>query len=503
MCRTQRRAGEQRRPGRAGLLAAVLALAIPLLAPPAERAAAASQCLVIYKVYGPGGGSAAVFERSFVELLNRCTAPASLAGLYLKAVNGDATAAVTAPLTGSVGPGRYHLVAYGEPGSGSALPAPDVAVAEPLPVPGKVILTSDSSVTPTCPGGGVIDMVGYGSSSSPCHEGAAPAPAPDSQRAIHRKGCTDGDSNGVDFRRGAFAETTAAENSSVASPLCAGSPSPCLVVNEIYGPGGGTGAAYNRSFVEALNRCSAPVALGDVLLLTIRPDGSGAGVAGQLGAPILGPGRHYLFALGATGAGAPLPPPDRNITFFGLDVPGKVVLTINPDHSTGCPGETGRIDLVGHGVSSSPCFEGAGPASEPNSGESITRTGCSDTNSNPADFHTASPSPKNSASAPVATPCPVPTSVAVAGLTARRTAAGVEISWHLRTAGHILGFNVHRADGDRRLRANRRLLLAAPAGQRSYLFRDRKAPSRRALSYWLEIVGLDGSRAWRGPIRVG
>jgi hypothetical protein len=90
-----------------------------------------------------------------------------------------------------------------------------------------------------------------------------------------------------------------------------------------------------------------------------------------------------------------------------------------------------------------------------------------------------------------------------AGVSARRTARGALLRWRTAAEVNVLGFNVFRQAGQRRVRANRRLLAArAAVAGASYSFLDPRAPRRRAARYWVETVDLDGSRSWYGPVRI-
>ena len=93
--------------------------------------------------------------------------------------------------------------------------------------------------------------------------------------------------------------------------------------------------------------------------------------------------------------------------------------------------------------------------------------------------------------------------VTITKFRAVRSRKGVVVRWRTGTEYDQLGFNVYRQQGNRRVRLNRRILpaLGRVAGG-SYSFRDRRAPKRRALHYWLQDVDLSGKRTWHGPIRV-
>lgn len=94
-----------------------------------------------------------------------------------------------------------------------------------------------------------------------------------------------------------------------------------------------------------------------------------------------------------------------------------------------------------------------------------------------------------------------PTAVAVASLSARHTNTGVDITWWAASAGGTLGFNVWRSASPtgRLTKLNRSLIVAQGA---TYRYRDRTARAGKGYVYKLQVVRLDGSRAWAGTVAV-
>lgn len=91
------------------------------------------------------------------------------------------------------------------------------------------------------------------------------------------------------------------------------------------------------------------------------------------------------------------------------------------------------------------------------------------------------------------------TAVVVASFGARRTRAGVEISWRTSSEARILGFDVWRESGTSRRKLNRVLVPARHSGSAAgaaYRLLDRTAGRARSYTYRLQVVGLDGKRAW-------
>jgi uncharacterized protein len=192
---------------------------------------------------------------------------------------------------------------------------------------------------------------------------------------------------------------------------------PALVIAQVYGAGGNTGASYANDFVELFNRSSGPVSLDGLSLQYASAAGTGnfGSAASQLvvlpSGVTLPPGGRFLISLAGGTVGAALPAPDATGTIAMAAAAGKVAL-VTGTSSLGCNGgsapcsqaQSDRIvDLVGFGASN--FFEGSAPTAAPSAVLSVQRAGggCTDTNDNAANFATATPQPRNSGSAP--SPC--------------------------------------------------------------------------------------------------
>jgi hypothetical protein len=173
-----------------------------------------------------------------------------------------------------------------------------------------------------------------------------------------------------------------------------------IVISQIYGGGGNSGAAFRNDFVELFNPG----------MDTVYFDGwsvqysSGAGTSWQVSllSGQLNPGEHYLAQFASGGAsGQPLPAPDDIGTMNLGASGGKVALLRATTALSGaCPSNNNAIvDLVGYGSSAS-CFEGSGPAPGGANARAVFRAsgGCVDSDDNAADFFTAAPAPRNRSS---------------------------------------------------------------------------------------------------------
>lgn len=166
-----------------------------------------------------------------------------------------------------------------------------------------------------------------------------------------------------------------------------------LVINEVYGGGGNSGATWTHDFVELYNRTSQPISLVGTSLQYRSASGGGTAFHNLSGT--VAPGSHYLIqeAQGAGGSTA-LPAPDGTGTLLMSGTAGTVALVAGTD--TQAPTAANTVDLVGWG-SSTVLREGS-PAPGTSSSTSVARkvTGV-DTDDNSVDFAAGAPTPTNSA----------------------------------------------------------------------------------------------------------
>ncbi|NDC74766.1 hypothetical protein EBZ70_05665 [bacterium] len=168
-----------------------------------------------------------------------------------------------------------------------------------------------------------------------------------------------------------------------------------ILISQIFGGGGNSGAPYNSDYVELYNRGATSVSLagwsvqyGSASGTTWTP----TALSGTIAA-----GKYYLVKLGSGGAiGSALPTADATGTINMSGTNGKVALRNTATAFTGSTpaGQTGLLDLVGYGTANA--FEGsAAPAG------SSTAT---DTANNAADFSASAPNPRNSTAGQPAAP---------------------------------------------------------------------------------------------------
>jgi predicted extracellular nuclease len=174
---------------------------------------------------------------------------------------------------------------------------------------------------------------------------------------------------------------------------------PLLVVSQVYGGGGNSGATLKNDFIEVFNRGTSAASLGGWSVQYA----SAAGTMWQrtdLTPITLQPGQYYLVqeAAGAGGT-VDLPAPDAAGGIAMAATAGKVALvSTTTTLAGGCPTGGAIVDFVGYG-STATCFEGSGPTPAPSNTTGALRNGdgCIDTDNNAADFLAGTPNPRNTA----------------------------------------------------------------------------------------------------------
>src|ERR1051326_5658781 len=148
-----------------------------------------------------------------------------------------------------------------------------------------------------------------------------------------------------------------------ATPTPTPTPTPApandVVISQVYGGGGNTGATLKNDYIELINHSSAPVSLNGWSVQAFVPSTSTWDMT-PLTNFTLQPGQYYLIqeSQGAGGTTS-LPTPDAVGTILVSSTSTKVALVNNTTLITvACPnaGTAGIVDLVGYGPTD--CFEG-------------------------------------------------------------------------------------------------------------------------------------------------
>ncbi len=197
-----------------------------------------------------------------------------------------------------------------------------------------------------------------------------------------------------------------------------------LVISQVYGGGGNSGATLKNDFVELFNGGAKAIALGGMSVQYASSSGT-TWQATPLPNVTLQPGQFFLVqeAQGAGGT-TPLPTPDATGTITMSATNGKVALASVATALTGSCPSANVVDLVGFG--SANCSETAAMAALTNTTAGARSAVCADTNNNSTDFASGAPNPRNTATplAPCGAPINAPIVVSCPALTVAQELGG-------------------------------------------------------------------------------
>ena len=172
-----------------------------------------------------------------------------------------------------------------------------------------------------------------------------------------------------------------------------------VVISQIYGGGGNSGAPIKYDFIELYNKSNKPVTLNGHYLYYSSSTFSNSSSSSFTGLPdfILLPGQYYVIKQSGGNSGQ-----DFNADFTGnitmSSTSGKVALTSSSTPPTGSS-DSSVIDFVGYGSASD--YLGSGSTGSLNNSKGTFRknSGMTDTRDNANDFDIpATPNPRNTSS---------------------------------------------------------------------------------------------------------
>ena len=173
-----------------------------------------------------------------------------------------------------------------------------------------------------------------------------------------------------------------------------------VVISQVYGGGGNSGATLKSDFIEIFNRSSVPQTLTGWAVHYASTAGT-FNATTTIPTVTLQPGQYYLIKQASgTGGTQDLPTPDTTGTVAMSGTGAKVALTSTTTAPSGTNPTGGNlVDLIGWGAANG--FEGTvAPQTGNNTLAAIRKNGgCADTDNNAADFTIAIANPHNSASA--------------------------------------------------------------------------------------------------------
>lgn len=168
-----------------------------------------------------------------------------------------------------------------------------------------------------------------------------------------------------------------------------------LVISQIYGGGGNSGALFSHDFIEIFNNSSTAIDLNGISVQYASASSSTWHQTDLVGT-LLAPFEYYLIQEGGSSLlnGASLPTPDAVGTINFSASSGKIALVNNTNSLTvACPSFS-ILDFVGYG--SANCYEGSAVGNLSNTTASLRlQGGLTDTGNNAADFEVLAPNPRN------------------------------------------------------------------------------------------------------------
>jgi predicted extracellular nuclease len=192
----------------------------------------------------------------------------------------------------------------------------------------------------------------------------------------------------------------------VAAPAPAFAASPDVVISQVYGGGGNSGATLTNDFIELFNPTTTAVDLTGWSVQYASAAGTSWQATALTGS--IPAGAHYLVGEAAGAGGTtPLPTPDATGSIAMSAASGKVALSTAATALTcgaTCASAPTVRDFIGYGGAND--FETAAAPGLSNTTADLRADAGTDTDNNAADFTAGTPDPRNTGGAP---PPPPPT----------------------------------------------------------------------------------------------
>ncbi|HEU5417133.1 MAG TPA: endonuclease/exonuclease/phosphatase family protein [Streptosporangiaceae bacterium] len=169
-----------------------------------------------------------------------------------------------------------------------------------------------------------------------------------------------------------------------------------VVINEVYGGGGNSGATYKNDFIELGNRAAAAKAVDGWSVQYISAGATGSWQVTALSGSVGAGGLYLIGEAAGTGGTTDLPATQASGSIAMSATAGTVALVANSTALTcktaaDCAADPDVVDLVGYGTAV--INEGSADAPAPSNTTSDQRTAAADSDQNGTDFATGAPTP--------------------------------------------------------------------------------------------------------------
>jgi hypothetical protein len=235
---------------------------------------------------------------------------------------------------------------------------------------------------------------------------------------------------------------------------------PPILISQIYGGAGNTGATYNRDYIELRNRSGSSVTITGWSIQYAAAQGNTWSVLPLSGS--IPPGKFLLIGLATGPSGAALPPVNVSGDISLNAAEGKIVLrdTVTPISGSSPVGAFGLQDFVGYGASNA---SESNPAPSPSTTTALFRGGAGafDTDDNASDFAVFTPTPRNLSS-------PAPTGPVITSSTSASATAGVPFSYQIVATNSPTSFGASNLPNGLAISASTGVISGSPTTAGTY-----------------------------------